>query len=118
MDRRKKRSIEYTVDSALALMQEIYHELNENRATALLIQKKMLSFMKDANDLETLGPIIKDQQKILNDTVDKKIQLSKLQTTILLKQNEGKGGLQKMSITSSEREMLEQLLENRDENNQ
>jgi hypothetical protein len=113
---RKKNRLEYTVDSALALMQEIHFELDENRAQAMVLFKKMMSFMKDAGDLETLGPIIKDQQRIMNDTSEKKIQLSKLQTTILLKQNEGKGGLQKMSISATERELLESLLDNNEEN--
>jgi isocitrate lyase len=115
MNTRKKNQIEYTVDSALALMQEIHIELCENRAQALVLFKKMMAFMKDANDLETLGPIIKDQQKIMVDTLEKKIQLSKLQNTILLKQNEGKGGLTKMTISATEREMLESLIDNRDQ---
>jgi isocitrate lyase len=112
--RRKKNQIEYSFDSALALMQEIHMELDENRAQAKILFNKMMSFMKDASDLETLGPIIKDQQKIMNDTVSQKVQLSKLQNMILVKQSQTKGGLSKMTISSSEREMLEQLLDTRE----
>jgi hypothetical protein len=66
--------------------------------------------------LQTLGPIIKEQQKILNDTVEKKLQLSKLQTTILMKEEKAKGsGGQKVSISASEREMLEALLDGKDD---
>lgn len=90
-------------------------ELDENRAQAKILFNKMMSFMKDASDLETLGPIIKDQQKIMNDAIAHKVQLSKLQNSILIKQAESKGGgIGKMTISTQEREMLEQLLENRE----
>jgi hypothetical protein len=42
----------------------------------------MLSLMKDSSDMAIIGPIIKEQQKIINDTVEKKLTLSKLQSTI------------------------------------
>ncbi len=69
-DRRKNISLD--TDSALALMQEIYNDIVENRSTASLIMKKMLSFMKDAEDMSTIGPVIKEQQKILNDCTERR----------------------------------------------
>ena len=47
--------------------------------------------MKDSSDMAVIGPIIKEQQKIINDTVEKKLTLSKLQSTIWEK-SENKGG--------------------------
>jgi hypothetical protein len=41
--------------------------------------------------MAVIGPIIKEQQKIINDTVEKKLTLSKLQSTIWEK-SENKGG--------------------------
>ena len=82
MGRPQKKEINLTKDSILSLMQEIYNELVEQRTTAIRIQNKMLSLMKDSEDMQTIGPIIKEQQKIVNDCVEKKLTLSKLQSSI------------------------------------
>lgn len=90
MSRPKKKEINLSKDSVLSLMQEIYNELVEQRATAIRIQNKMLSLMKDSSDMAVIGPIIKEQQKIINDTVEKKLTLSKLQSTIWEKSQQNK----------------------------
>ena len=82
MGRPKKKEIVLTKDSVLSLMQEIYNELVEQRATAIRIQNKMLSLLKGAEDMAVIGPVIKEQQKIINDTIEKKLTLSKLQSNI------------------------------------
>jgi hypothetical protein len=68
-------------------MQEIYNELVEQRSTAIRIQNKMVSMMKEPEDMTLIGPVIEKQQKIINDCVDKKLQLSKLQSGIWEKQS-------------------------------
>jgi hypothetical protein len=95
--RDRKNNISLDVDSALALMQEIYNDVVENRNTASTIMRKMMSFMKDAEDMSVIGPVIKEQQKILNDCTEKKISLVKLQG-ILLKQTSGGGGGRNMPM--------------------
>lgn len=82
MPRPQKKQINFTKDSILGLMQEIYNELVEQRSTALRIQNKMITMMKDPEDMQTIGPVIEKQQKIINDCVEKKLTLSKLQSTI------------------------------------
>ena len=82
MSRPKKKDIVLTKDSVLSLMQEIYNELVEQRATAIRIQNKMLAMLKDPEDMTVIGPVIKEQQKIINDTIEKKLTLSKLQSSI------------------------------------
>jgi hypothetical protein len=71
----------------LSLMQEIYNELVEQRNTAIRIQNKMLSMMKEPEDMTLIGPVIEKQQKIINDCVEKKLTLSKLQSSIWEKSN-------------------------------
>ena len=88
MARPQKKEINLTQDSILALMQEIYNELVEQRNTAIRIQNKMLSMMNQTEDMTVLGPIIKEQQKIINDCVDKKLTLSKLQAQMWQKNTE------------------------------
>ena len=82
MPRPQKKEINLTKESMLSLMQEIYNEIVEQRNTAIRIQNKMLSMMKEASDMQKLGPVIEKQQKIINDCVEKKLTLSKLQAGI------------------------------------
>lgn len=112
--RDRKNNITLEVDSALSLMQEIYNDVVENRNTASLIMKKMLSFMKDAEDMSVIGPVIKEQQKILNECTEKKISLVKLQS-VMLKQTQGSGqkgvgSMGKLELTDEDRELLDKLV--------
>ena len=79
MPRPPKKEINLSKESMLSLMQEIYNELVEQRNTAIRIQNKMLTMMKEPEDMTLIGPVIEKQQKIINDCVDKKLALSKLQ---------------------------------------
>jgi hypothetical protein len=82
MGRPTKKEINLSKESMLSLMQEIYNELVEQRNTAIRIQNKMLTMMKEPEDMTLIGPVIEKQQKIINDCVDKKLSLSKLQAQI------------------------------------
>ena len=109
--RTPKNNIELNVDSALALMQEIYNDVVENRNTASQIMRKMMGFMKDAEDMSVIGPVIKEQQKILNECTEKKISLVKLQS-VLLKQSAGANknmSFGKLTLSEEDRELLDKL---------
>ena len=82
MPRPPKKEINLSKESMLSLMQEIYNELVEQRNTAIRIQNKMLTMMKEPEDMAMIGPIIEKQQKIINDCVEKKLTLSKLQSNM------------------------------------
>jgi hypothetical protein len=116
--RTQRNNITLDVDSALALMQEIYNDVVENRNTASTILRKMMSFMKDAEDMSTIGPVIKEQQKILNDCTEKKISLVKLQS-VLLKQTTGGGGKNgfqgQLTLSDEDRELLDKLVNDTDD---
>jgi hypothetical protein len=115
--RTPRSNISLDEESALALMQEIYNDVVENRSTASTILRKMMSFMKDAEDMSTIGPVIKEQQKILNDCTEKKISLVKLQS-VLLKQTTGSGGkgmpMGKLELSDEDRKILESLMADTD----
>ena len=88
MPRPKKKKIDINQDSVVSLLQEIYNECVEQRNTAIRIQNKMIAFMKEAEDMRDIGPVLKEQQKIIDSAIEKKLQLSKIQSTILQKNNQ------------------------------
>jgi hypothetical protein len=87
MARPKKKDIVLSKESVLSLMQEIYNELVEQRTTAIRIQNKLIGMMNDPKNVASITGVLKEQQKIINDTIDKKLALSKLQSTIWEKSN-------------------------------
>jgi len=107
-----RKTLSLDTDSALALMQEIYNDIVEQKNTATLIMKKMLSFMKESEDMSVIGPVIKEQQKILNECTEKKISLVKIQNTLIQKgASSDKFSPGKMTLTDEDRELLEKLMD-------
>jgi hypothetical protein len=115
MNRQRKKEISLNKDSVLALMQEIYNELVEQRSTAIRIQNKMLGMLKDPEDMTLIGPVIKEQQKIINDTIEKKLTLSKLQSTIWEKSNNSKE--ESFSLSDMDDDILQNLIKKDVDNN-
>jgi len=115
MNRTRKKEISLNKDSVLSLMQEIYNELVEQRATAIRIQNKMLALLKDAEDMTVIGPVIKEQQKIINDTIEKKLTLSKLQSGIWEKANNTKE--ESFSLSDMDEDTLQSLIQKDVDNN-
>ena len=109
MTRTRKKEISLNKDSVLGLMQEIYNELVEQRQTAIRIQNKMLSMLKDPNDMMTIGPVIEKQQKIVNDCVEKKISLSKLQSSIWEKSNNNNN--ESFSLADLDDDLIQNLID-------
>jgi len=103
----RKKEINLSKDSVLALLQEIYNELVEQRTTAIRVQNKMLSFLKDPDDMQSIGPVLEKQQKIINDVVEKKLTLAKLQSTIWEKSVNKQSD---MSLTDIDEEMLQSII--------
>jgi hypothetical protein len=108
MPRPQRKEIKYTKESMLALMQEIYNEIVEQRNTAIRIQNKMLTMMKEPEDMRQLGPIIEKQQRIINDCVEKKLTLSKLQSQIWEKSNNTQ---ESFSLSDMDEDLMNQLLD-------
>ena len=109
MPRPQRKEINFTKDSILSLMQEIYNELVEQRQNAIRIQNKMLSMLKVPEDMTTIGPVIEKQQKIVNDCVEKKISLSKLQSGIWEKSNNNKE--ESFSLADLDDDLIQNLIE-------
>lgn len=115
MSKPRKKEILFNKESILSLLQEVYNELVEQRNTAIRIQNKMLTMMKDPEDMTLIGPVIEKQQKIINDCVDKKLQLSKLQANIWEKtQNE----VESFTLSDMDDDMMKVLLKKDVENSE
>jgi len=113
-----KKQLSLSKDSILSLMQEIYNELVEQRATAIRIQNKMLTMMKEPEDMTLIGPVIEKQQKIINDCVEKKLTLSKLQANIWEKSNQNKDNEQfSINDIDMDDDIIKSLLEKDTETN-
>jgi methionine salvage enolase-phosphatase E1 len=108
MPRPHKKEINFSKDSILSLMQEIYNELVEQRNTALRIQNKMISLMKDAEDMKEIGPVLEKQQKIINDCVEKKLSLSRLQSSIWEKSNNTQ---ESFTLSELDEDLIDKLME-------
>jgi|TARA_R110000744_G_scaffold67666_1_gene137888 hypothetical protein len=108
MPRPKRKQINLTNESALSLMQEIYNECVEQRSTAIRIQNKMIGFMNEAADMSLIGPVLKEQQKIVDSAIEKKLQLSKLMATIMSKNSENNSAAQ--TLGGDVKEALQDLL--------
>ena len=119
MARPQKKQINLTKESMLSLMQEIYNELVEQRQTAIRIQNKMLSMMKEPEDMTLIGPVIEKQQKIINDCVEKKLTLSKLQAQMWEKSNANNNESFSIADLGMDDDMLQSLIDkdiSRDDN--
>ena len=114
MPRPLKKEISFNQESILNLMQEIYNELVEQRTTAIRIQNKMLAMLKEPEDMTMIGPVIEQQQKIINECVEKKLSLSKLQSTIWSKMSKDETSY---SFTDLDESVLQNLLD-KDINNE
>jgi len=110
MPRPQNKEINLSKESILSLMQEIYNELVEQRNTAIRIQNKMLTMMKEPEDMTLIGPVIEKQQKIINDCVEKKLTLSKLQSSVWEKTNNTKESFSISDINMDE-DIIKDLME-------
>jgi hypothetical protein len=111
MPRPQKKQINLSKDSMLALMQEIYNELVEQKNTAIRIQNKMLTMMKEPEDMTLIGPVIEKQQKIINDCLDKKLALSKLQAQMWQKTSSEKEENFTLSDLDLDDDIMKSLIE-------
>ena len=108
---KKTKDINFTKSSLMAFLQEIYNETVEQRNTAIRIQNKMLSFMKGPEDLTMIGPIIKEQQKIIDSVIDKKLSLAKIQQSVIQKAAETDANIE-ATLTDEDKDALKDFLLN------
>lgn len=107
-----KKNISLSKDSILILMQEVYNELVEQRNTALKIQNKMISMIREPEDIITIGPVLEKQQKIINECAEKKLTMTKILSNLWQKTS---GSQENFSFTDLDEDVLENLLNQEDD---
>jgi hypothetical protein len=90
MARPKKKSVKISTESFLGMAQEAYNELVEQRTTAIrqINENKKKVEIDDMHDLVNLNKANTDLLKLIDSTIDKKLSLVKLMSTLVFKSNE------------------------------
>lgn len=87
MGRPKKKEVKLNTDSFLGMAQEAYNELVEQRTTAIrqINENKKKVDVEDMHDLVNLNKANTDLLKLVDSTIDKKLSLVKLMSTLIFK---------------------------------
>lgn len=108
MPRPQRKEINFSKESILSLMQEIYNEIVEQRNTALRIQNKLIAMMREPEDMSKISSVLEKQQKIINDCVEKKLSLSRLQSSIWEKTTNNQ---ESFTLSDMDDDLMEKLFE-------
>jgi hypothetical protein len=108
MPRPQRKEINFSKESILSLMQEIYNEIVEQRNTALRIQNKLIAMMREPEDMSKISSVLEKQQKIINDCVEKKLSLSRLQSSIWEKTTNNQ---ESFTLSDMDEDLMEKLLD-------
>jgi len=95
MGRPKKTKINLNKDSLQEFMQEIYNDCVNvmNTARKELTERKNRVEIDDVNDESLIGKVNNDTLKIIENTIDKKLALAKLQSQIVSTNNSTKDNI-------------------------
>ena len=116
MARTKKKDIKLTTDSFLALTQEAYNELVEQRSTCIrtINENKGKVNVEDMHDLTNLNKANTDLLKIVDTTIDKKITLVKLISQLVFKPGTNDTDTSNGNITPEDMALLRYIFKSDD----
>lgn len=116
MARPKKKQVKISTDSFLGIAQEAYNELVEQRTTAIrqINENKKKVDIEDMHDLVNLNKANTDLLKLIDNTIDKKLSLVKLMSTLVFK-GDDKGEKVDGSLTPEDMELLRDMFTKEDD---
>ena len=116
MPRPKKKEIKISTDSFLGVAQEAYNELVEQRSAAIrqINENKKSVQVEDMHDLVNINKANTDLLKIVDNTIDKKLSLVKLMSTLIFKGDTGESKTDG-SLTPEDMELLREMFTKKDE---
>lgn len=114
MSRPKKKRVELTTDSFLSIAQEAYNELVEQRSTAIrqINENKKKVEIEDSHDLGTMNKINTDLLKVVDTTINKKLDILKMMSNLIFRGDTGTGQTTNSAITPEDMAMIESLMGN------
>lgn len=112
----KKSRVNFTEDAIIELMEETYNDIIQEKTKALTAYKDYKAFVKDSTDVGFAGKVTVDLLKIIDNAIDKKLKLIKLQTDYMLKMGKvGVGGdgeqVAGKGLTDDDKKEIEAMLE-------
>jgi hypothetical protein len=121
MGRPPKKKVKLSEDSFLSLAQETYNELVEQRSTCIrqINENKKKVDIEDMHDLSAINKSNTDLLKIVDNTMDKKINLIKLMSTLIFKSGGGSSGGKVVdeNLTPEDLAMLEKMFGDKPDEN-
>jgi hypothetical protein len=117
MARPKKKEVKLSSDSFLSMAQEAYNELVEQRSTAIrqVNENKKKVDVDDMHDLVNLNKANTDLLKIVDNTIDKKLSLIKLMSTLIFKGDAEDGKVTEEGLSPEDIDLLRDLFEKKEE---
>jgi len=108
MARPKKKEVNLSTDSFLGMAQEAYNELVEQRSTAIrqINENKKKVDVDDMHDLVNLNKANTDLLKLVDSTIDKKLSLVKLMSTLVFKGDNNDGKSEAGNLTPEDMDLL------------
>lgn len=114
MARPKKKEIKLNTNSFLSVAQEAYNELVEQRTTAIrqVNENKKKVEVEDMHDLVNLNRANTDLLKLIDSTIDKKLSLVKLMSSLIFKNGENDDLQNSAELTPEDIELLKNIMGN------
>ena len=112
MARPKKKKVELSTDSFLSMAQEAYNELVEQRSTAIrqINENKKKVEVEDTHDLGTMNKVNTDLLKLVDSTIDKKLNILKMMSQLIFKGDSNTESTASGAITPEDLEMIQNLM--------
>lgn len=112
--RPRKKSIQLDKSSMRDIMQEIYNESVEQRSLGIREANKILEKVDDLSDVQQVGQALSIFLKLADAAIDKKIQLAKLQQSVLVgaSSEQDKTTIDSLTITDDDKKRLQELMQN------
>jgi hypothetical protein len=116
MARPKKKQVKLSTDSFLSMAQEAYNELVEQRSTAIrtINENKKKVDVDDMHDLVNLNKANTDLLKLVDSTIDKKLALIKLMSTLVFKNGDGETVTSEGDLSPEDMELIRTMMEGDD----
>ena len=118
MGRPPKKKVKISEDSFLSIAQETYNELVEQRGTCIrqINENKKKVDIEDMHDLSSVNKVNTDLLKIVDNTMGKKLELIKLMSGLIFKNQQTGGKVSDENLSPEDMALLEKMF-NKDNDN-